>query len=780
LIENLPPPPIASVPTGQANDFVGFIHGPTLAHASAAAVLRNSYVSGADPSNNFSSPVDLSSVRLRRALALLEGIRHGLTINSLLGYRFERKLHDLALDKYIQPFRDAFPIQPSISSQQGFKPVETTPPRDVVDGYVLEQAWLKLAVPWGNAGLPAANTIDGNSTIVALDDLVDTMDCVNDLSVAESAYQFVRRNYAAASGIMDALGQAKRPPQPEIVSTPKSGVGVTNRMIMVLPKEKGNPSTPRGQAEPRLNAWVGSLLGDLSKVGCTVATTNVDPNVDGKPQPVTLDKLGLEPLDVLYQGVLEGQPGSTEIESRISDYVLSQYKVSANSSRTINFDQTQLPPGATTTFPQLLELARAIRAVVNGARTLAMSDLRPTSQVQGGTDFTVLVKSELNNRAKSLLNAAQSVSSDLHNDLSGLGLNPDADPKTVLDDLATLQKEIQSGLTQAHQKLIADLPDRLRDASAYGIVGSIPVDQGGMPQQDPTQLVNQSLKVYQELDLRVSKVLDAQKKNPTPSDSETPIEWIKTLLSKDFPVLPQFSYSQEVGTSNDQSNQDEQNLADIKSSLSSANLVPQHTSPFAWFQQISHIRDRLRSYSTMMTYAELLGTGATLGFDVAQLPYGQNDSWIELPMPPPPPNTPKPEAPSGMLSLVFAQPSDGIDETNLSGLVIDDWNEVIPSNTEVTGLAYHYPDPASEAPQTMLLALPPVDADNWDLNYLVATLNDAFDLAKIRCVDPDQPTFRNQFLPALMFADNVEKQTIAVTLGVGAVVAQGAAGVAAQ
>ena len=38
--------------------------------------------------------VNLSSERVRTALAFLEGIRHGQQLGALLGYQFERGLHD--------------------------------------------------------------------------------------------------------------------------------------------------------------------------------------------------------------------------------------------------------------------------------------------------------------------------------------------------------------------------------------------------------------------------------------------------------------------------------------------------------------------------------------------------------------------------------------------------------------------------------------------------------------------------------------------------------------
>ncbi|PLR22617.1 hypothetical protein SGCZBJ_17730 [Caulobacter zeae] len=87
----------------------GYVQAPSLAHAATAAVLRSGYLAHADKAEN-SFAVDLSSARVRSALWLLDGVRQGQPMAALLGYRFERGLHEnhpgLELDKYIRLFRE--------------------------------------------------------------------------------------------------------------------------------------------------------------------------------------------------------------------------------------------------------------------------------------------------------------------------------------------------------------------------------------------------------------------------------------------------------------------------------------------------------------------------------------------------------------------------------------------------------------------------------------------------------------------------------------------------
>ena len=85
----------------------GYVQAPSLAHAATAAVLRSGYLSQQRESESGESPfaVDLSSDRVHRAKWMLDGVREGQSLGALLGYRFERGLHERGLDRYIHRFR---------------------------------------------------------------------------------------------------------------------------------------------------------------------------------------------------------------------------------------------------------------------------------------------------------------------------------------------------------------------------------------------------------------------------------------------------------------------------------------------------------------------------------------------------------------------------------------------------------------------------------------------------------------------------------------------------
>ena len=92
----------------------GFVHAPSMSQASTAAVLRAGFITAGPRQPGQAAPnpfaVDLTSRRVRLAAWLLDGVRQGQELGSLLGQRFERGLHDHELDRYIAPFRTVAPF----------------------------------------------------------------------------------------------------------------------------------------------------------------------------------------------------------------------------------------------------------------------------------------------------------------------------------------------------------------------------------------------------------------------------------------------------------------------------------------------------------------------------------------------------------------------------------------------------------------------------------------------------------------------------------------------
>ena len=93
------------------------------------------------------------------------------------------------------------------------------------------------------------------------------------------------------------------------------------------------------------------------------------------------------------------------------------------------------------------------------------------------------------------------------------------------------------------------------------------------------------------------------------------------------------------------------------------------------------------------------------------------------------------------------------------GLFVDDWTEQIPNAIESTGIAFHYDDPGAEAAQAVLLAVPPTEAETWNLPTLADILNETIDLAKMRGVDSELVPGLSLLLPMIFAPENVADET---------------------
>lgn len=116
------PVPGEAGPIFQAATNPGFIHTPSLAQAATAAVLRSGHLAHAGGQTpNDPLAIDLSSARVRLAEWLLDGVRQGQPLAALLGYRFERSLHEGKLDQFIAVFRRIAPFGELLNAEAAQK-----------------------------------------------------------------------------------------------------------------------------------------------------------------------------------------------------------------------------------------------------------------------------------------------------------------------------------------------------------------------------------------------------------------------------------------------------------------------------------------------------------------------------------------------------------------------------------------------------------------------------------------------------------------------------------
>ena len=199
---------------------------------------------------------------MREAERLLDGVRQGQPLGALLGYQFERRLQELKLQQFIDDFRLMAPLDAG-RLPAGARPEETIAANNVVDGLLLNQNWRTEIsnVP----GLTGSALERVKHELVALGECIDGL---SDALTAETAYQIVRGNPARTASTLQAVSRGEAPPpELEVARTPRSGVGLTHRVLVLFKTPAAEAtgwasamSSPRAIAEPALNVWAGKLL----------------------------------------------------------------------------------------------------------------------------------------------------------------------------------------------------------------------------------------------------------------------------------------------------------------------------------------------------------------------------------------------------------------------------------------------------------------------------------------------------------------------------------------
>jgi hypothetical protein len=713
----------------------GHIHAPSLTHASAAAVLRNGYLtrSGADRTQY---AVDLSSRRVRAARWVLESVRQGQLLAALLGYLVERGLHERSqtpaappLERYIQPLRDAFPLVANKRIDAASADPSSVAARNTVDGLALREAWPEI--PYGAHGLPIDPSPEKDELAAALEvevkALDGVLDSVADLLTAESVYQVIRSNTTASAASLDALAEGVRPPDPEIAHAPRGGTALTHRVVLLLgtpvtPSPWATPLTPRAQAERHLDAWVGSLLGDPANVKCRV---NYVPEVANVSEEVTLAELSLRPLDVLALAKgTDPTAKASELDARVTDCALGRIEPEDSNEVRIKYERKEgWDPTVVRTFPEVLELARAINAVVGGARPMRPEDLLPPEAAATAQQATWLA-TDAAERAETARVALKKAMEDLNKELSAVKSPPPEGPEP---DLSALRAA-------------------LRQASRFGITGAFPIDTHGSDSPPREALFTQFGGVLAELNHRYAQ---AQAIDLLAGDAQTRIlaatEVVQAVFGREFVFLPGFKPATP---------------ADLAPAVAAGRELLGHTEAERdnavrrWVQQAARAQPSVERWRTLELYSEALGAPTTSA-SVVQLPHVDGTTWVALPF-----DSSQDRLPSGRVSVVLQGPARPDATEGWYGLLLDEWTELIPNEKELTAISFHYDDPGAEPPQAVLIAVPPTTQGTWTLDALVHTLHETLDLAKLRAVDGELLDALGQFLPAIYLPMNVPRNRL--------------------
>lgn len=715
----------------------GYIHAPSISQAATAAILRAGYEASANSTNSDTHEINLSSERVRHAKYIIQGINNGVSLDALLGYEFERAIYDspLSLNKYILRFRNRFKIA-SITEENDDtdKDIQASlvQSQNVVNGYQLIKTFKSVSDIFEEIDTtelfplpyPQPQFNDEKAAIIKILNYVEgVLDAISDLGVSEGVFQVVNNNPDAAGSLAEALSGGTNMPQVNVTEDPKSGYSVNNKVALnIIPKldteiiSTGNwlgvSISKMAKAEPSLNEWLKEMMPSPDKVACTV---EIDSEVQPGSTVFKLKDLNLQPIDFifLFSDELKND------ESKLCQLI--RYKV-----RSGTFKDGETP------FLYDYDTPVSIDFTAKGDADFSFYEFHPL--------LTYLKEMVINSTVlkPSVFKApGSSVEPNQNNfDYSDLYTRVDL----AYNALGTLKTNLNSEL----QETVIDytvLSNLLLSLADYNIEGSIPLSSVVTQEEYKAMLISQSHVILNALTNtdgvgildRISDLGISQISNPTeaekPACINTLMEISELLFGKWFKILPLIKFDTveknvwaAIKTNNTLNlSFNEEDDEDINE------LVFDE-----WLGSLSKVRKNISNLEFVRVLHEKFKNDANcFKFRTMQFPYDsdENDRWMALPV------TNESELKDGRASILFNDLSDYNPNNYTCGLLIDEWVEVIPSKTQDTGIAFHYDQPNSKAPQCMLLALPSEFTGVWSWNDLVETVNQTFDEAKKRAID---------------------------------------------
>jgi hypothetical protein len=723
----------------------GFVHAPSLMQAVTASVLRNAYLSHASRALPGPFAVNLSSARMRTAIALTEGVRNGQPIAALLGYQIERGLHErhpgLELDQSIYALRDRFPLVAGLLTDiPPGTSAEVIEARNVVNGLDLLEFTLGNTFPWSVAGLPAAGTSEANAIVAEVERARDALDAVSDLLLAESVHQAVQGNIVRTKASLQALTDPEAPPEPEVIRTQRSGSVLTFRVALAFDVDSvsgwSTGLSPRAKANAQLNHWLADHLPPPADIQWSVR--------DGTAAPAmqSLAALGLEPIDLaLISGDRLGDR-SSELERFLIrrfrfDHAVPDERVSIvapvdnpiDPSTSVLFDFSASDAGKRS-LASLQPLLARLRRIITRARAADARDFWRNADLQSLVNETDPAGSASDVPAfKDLTDRLDAAATSLTADLAALKAQ-----LTVIAPLrATLETDASTVNNPAWVPALAALRGALFDLVPYGIPEALPADGLTVSRTLIDTLIGQGQAVAKMIDPRLAQAAALRAvsfPDPLPADEparsreealrndsfrQNYIEVARALFGPAFAIIPLFRLH-----------------ADQASELAQAMAAPVNTDALAteeWLHSVSRVRARLAELTWAMAATRWMEQPIADPV-IAQLPHIPGTPWIGGKIGPAFPH-------NEWLSLtLFGAPF--LAKPVLAALMLDDWTETVPAARETNGVSFNFNRPNAVAPHAVLVAVPPVLRGHWEWEDLVGSVNEALDLTKVRAVEIEQ------------------------------------------
>lgn len=682
----------------------GYIQAPSQGQAVSAAILRSAFLRNR---GDGAFKIELSSARTQRALKLIDLIRRGVPLPEGLGLRGERWLRNHQKSLHIFPLRDKFPLENADTDGKGKRGQTGT---RCFDG-------LQLVEAKSNALAPDERAVQGV--------LVDDLDALSDLVVAEAVHHRAGGSADVAAAWLRVLSGGPIPHRPEFLRTERSGHASDYRVTLVLPQAAAPQSgSPLRLAEHGLALLLDQAVPELSD-GVALVSIRLENELLYEKEIGLQKHLSLDPVGV-------AKLGPERLRRRIVQFAVSDLHatlpVQEMYRRGLHFDREALEAAGALIEVDMGQIETPIGEAIDlwrlahGAQALSAGDLSNAADPDYVLDEPAHIAS-LQAAAIDLWARAERVLAQMKTQQKAYALLVRRIFKNIVISYET-PGVAWGDNRRADQKLrlqVAKLHGALRNLQQYHLEGAGKQYAASRLVEDMVDSEAEMRQIDEMMRARITALAAALKGrvaapeslSDARADLTAAIEALgaacgvaKLAICPIFPKTPQ-----------------------VTPLLKGAEDPDAALAPWPRYRaKLARLLDRVRdSYAAYPVRPE--ATADDKEAETADL----RDETL---------------APRSYHHGMFMAKSQDIGASTISGLVIDEWVETRPSTQQNAAIALNYDTPQAEAPNSLILCVPDkVFARAWSpavaAEFVLATL----DLMQARALSTQTTMMEETVLP---------------------------------
>lgn len=702
----------------------GYIQAPSMPQAVTAAVLRSAFLRHRE---NGAFAINLRSRRARNAMTILDLLMKGISIGEALGMRAERWLHEHKLDRFIYPLRVVYPI----TNPDSLAGDSISIGRRVFDG--LDYLEDKKNVRGTGLTKHEFKEADRGLLDQLKEKIADDLDALSDLVIAEATHQRALGAAEVANAWLQVLSGGTVPGKPEFLRTQRHGQGSSHRFLLLMENiDSVSSDNLRTMAEPNFANFIETTLAGFASASATIHIALKEDETKKTLLSVKLKAdLDLSPIDLAIGG-------KSELEVRLQHYLFEQairnqtrfsslgiqleniIDLLLTNNITVAFDYTQDTPSV----DSLLSIADALRRLFQQGRIMEPADMNAASSVLLEEYQEIQLIKEANEELRNRVNL---LNQKILQDISKLDISKS---KFIRDIDAITQRIVQDpNLDTALQQLYSvaevsrrELVDLLKSLSQWSEPSSLRALTVKDAIQGTSGLNTRLDDLKQRLTERGRRLSSVYSESGTVmvgtlSEARAVramlITAIQGALDGDaLPVLPIYERTTSLIP------QIEANSA--QKAEEALTQWSKHREALANANIIRKSQTHLKMYS--VDYSRLAGNA----------------------------NTDENEAPKSYYFGVLMGSHKAVNTSpKMLGLVIDEWAEQRPSQTQLAGMAINYDTPQAKSPHCILLCIPPDEKTKiWGEDSAAKMVSEAIAWMKVRAYSTDFNPHVGSVLPA--------------------------------